>query len=112
MSNAKKAIEDFFNLCGSDSSLRNQLKELNDEQIIALANSKGFDFNFQDLQNTLDPGDSEKPLETKDLQLVAGGARALNAVSEGLICNTIRSLFSTESGCGTIIGGGFKIQRK
>lgn len=112
MGNPQKAIEDFFCLCSSDTSLRKQLKELNDEQIISLANSKGFDFSFEDLQDTLDPGDTDKPLETKDLQLVAGGARALNAVSDGLVCNTIRSLFSTESGCGTIIGGGFKFKRK
>ena len=85
MGNPQKAIEDFFCLCSSDTSLRKQLKELNDEQIISLANSKGFDFSFEDLQDTLDPGDSDKPLETKDLQLVAGGARALNAVSDGLV---------------------------
>ena len=67
MGNSQKAIEDFFCLCSSDTSLRKQLKELNDEQIISLANSKGFDFSFEDLQDTLDPGDTDKPLETKDL---------------------------------------------
>ena len=56
-------------------------------KLSSLANSKGFDFSFEDLQDTLDPGDTDKPLETKDLQLVAGGARALNAVSDGLVCN-------------------------
>lgn len=108
MSNAHKTIEDFFNLCSSDPALRKQLKELNDEQIVKLANTKGFDFSLEDLQDVLDPGSTDRPLETKDLELVAGGAKALNAVSDGLVCNTIRSLFSTESGC----GGGFKIQRK
>ena len=108
MSSAQQAIEDFFALCSSDPSLRKQLKELNDEQIVELANNKGFSFSLDDLQDVLDPSGADRELETKELELVAGGAKALNAVSDGLVCNTIRSLFSTESGC----GGGFKIQQR
>lgn len=112
MSNASQNAQDFLELCSNDQSLRLQLKALNDEQIISLASSKGYSFTVQDIESILNPDNADRELDAKDLELVAGGARALNAVSDGLVCNTIRSLFSTESGCGSIIGGGIKSNKK
>ena len=102
---AKVTIEAFLEACSTDAALLQQLKSLNDEQVVKLANAKGFKFSINDLQSVLDSDGEDKELNKEDLELVAGGARALNAVSDGLVCNTIRSLFSTESGC-----GGFKGQ--
>jgi predicted ribosomally synthesized peptide with nif11-like leader len=106
MSDSSDNVESFFELCSQDQALRQQIKTLNDEQIVSLANSKGLAFTIEDLESVLSPGGDSEELSDKDLELVAGGARALNAVSDGLVCNTIRSLFSTESGC----GGGFKFK--
>lgn len=111
MANARESAQEFLEHCSTDQSLRRQLKTLNDEQIIELASSKGYSFTIQDLESIVNPDDANSELDAQELELVAGGARALNAVSDGLVCNTIRSLFSTESGCGTI-GGGFKSNKK
>ena len=114
MTEPREQIESFLDLCRAEKAMRTQIKNMNDEQIVALANSKGYIFTLQDLQNVLDPESVNKELKMKDLELVAGGLRDINAaVSDGLVCNTIRSIFSGESGC---FGGGRpnpdKIQNK
>ena len=104
MAEPREQIESFLDLCRAEKAMRTQIKNMNDEQIVTLANSKGYSFTLQDLQNVLDPESVDKELKTKDLELVAGGLRDVNAeVTDGLVCNTIRSIFSGESGC---FGGG------
>ena len=111
MASASKKIEEFLNHCSNNLELRKDLTRLNDEQIVSLAGSQGFSFTLEELQEALDPDSTSKELDEKDLEQVAGGARPMQAVSDGLICNTIRSLFTGESGCGKISRSTLQIKR-
>jgi len=96
---AKAAFESFLAVCNEKDDLKQILKTGSDEQIVNEANGLGFLFSLEDLREILGVDKDDQELSTSDLELVSGGARALNAVSDGMICNTIRSLSSGESGC-------------
>ena len=100
--NAKAAFEAFLAACNESGELKQKLRSLADEQIVKEANGLGFAFSLQDLRSILGSDLEDEELAKADLELVAGGARGLNAVSDGLVCNTIRSLFSGESGCSSL----------
>ncbi len=106
MSSKQEIVASFFSACSEKPELRQILKTLSDAQIVEKANSLGFEFDMSDLEETLQPEGEDAEISNADLQQVAGGGMINAAVSDGLVCNTIRSLFSGESGCGTIIGGG------
>lgn len=89
----------FLELCAKDKEFRKELQSKNDQEIVEAAAGKGFQITQQDLENLLETEATDQELSSSDLELVAGGAKALNAVSDGLVCNTIRSIFSGESGC-------------
>ena len=103
MASPQEQINSFLTLCSADKELREELQSKNDQEIIEAAAGKGFQITQQDLENLLETEATDQELSGSDLELVAGGAKALNAVSDGLVCNTIRSLATGESGCGGFI---------
>ena len=93
----------FLELCAKDKEFCKELRSKNDQEIVEAAAGKGFEITQQDLENLLETEATDQELSSSDLELVAGGAKALNAVSDGLVCNTIRSLATGESGCGGFV---------
>lgn len=100
--NAKAAFEAFLAACNERDELKHKLKTLPDEQIVKEANALGFVFTLEDLRTILGGELDDQELAKGDLELVAGGAIGLNAVSDGWVCNTIRSLSTGESGCSSL----------
>ena len=108
MASIEKQVEDFLAHCSQNESLREKLKaSMNDEQIADVAKLSGFNLTSDNLRSVFNVETDDEELTSDDLELVAGGAKrgggVLNSVSGGLVCNTIRSLFSTESGCGGVM---------
>lgn len=100
MTSPKDQITSFLELCNSDKDLRNSLKLKNNEEITQIAASKGFIFSVEQFESALEPDEDSDELTNADLEMVAGGARPMKAFTDTTLGNTIRSLFSTESGCG------------
>jgi len=98
MASPQEQINSFLTLCSADKELRNSLKLKNNEEITQIAASKGFTFSVEQFEAALNPEASSEELTDSDLELVAGGARA-KAFTDTTLGNTIRSLFTGESGC-------------
>ena len=103
MASPQEQINSFLTLCSADKELRNSLKPKNNEEITQIAASKGFTFSVEQFEAALNPEASSEELTDSDLELVAGGARAAKAFTDTTLGNTIRSLFTGESGCSMFI---------
>ena len=99
MASPQEQINSFLTLCSADKELRNSLKPKNNEEITQIAASKGFTFSVEQFEAALNPEASSEELTDSDPELVAGGARAAKAFTDTTLGNTIRSLFTGESGC-------------
>lgn len=93
----------FLELCAKDKEFCKELRSKNDQEIVEAAAGKGFQITQQDLENLLETEATDQELSSSDLELVAGGAKALNAMSEGWGCKVIRSMFTGESGCSIFV---------
>ena len=94
------SVKHFLELCLNDKDLKTKVLESDEAGIIEEAKARGYDFSSEDFINSFANDSSERELDESELETVAGGGKAaVSGVSCGAICQTIRSLFSGESGC-------------
>ena len=99
-------VRAFIKVCREDPDLKAKILNSDEDEILKEAKSRGYTFKAEDLIAALDPSSEERVLDTTELEAIAGGRKAnYSGVSCGLVCQTIRSIMSGESGCNPYPGG-------